>query len=252
MVVTMIRTRFKNLFLALGLAAALTAPLVATPADAADKPLTVVELFTSQGCSSCPAADRFLGELAKRDDLVALSLHVDYWDYIGWKDPFASADITRRQRDYAKMLGLRYVYTPQMVIQGADHATGSDRSSVLQKIAEARALPRVPVNARFVGEKLEVTVGDRARAERATVWLAMYDRQHETPVRRGENGGRTLKNYNVVRSMTRIGTWSGQPLVIPATVGESGGRHPDGCAVILQSIKTGRILGAARIDMPKD
>ena len=138
---------------------AMIAPLLgAGPVRAADKPLTVVELFTSQGCSSCPPADAFLGELARRDDLVALSEHVDYWDYIGWKDPFASPDLTKRQHEYARLLGLRYVYTPQMVIQGADHVTGSDRAGVLRKIAEAAALPRVAVTARYVGERIMVSL----------------------------------------------------------------------------------------------
>ena len=234
---------------------AMIAPLLGTgPVGAADKPLTVVELFTSQGCSSCPPADAFLGELARRDDLVALSEHVDYWDYIGWKDPFASPANTKRQHEYARLLGLRYVYTPQMVIQGADHATGSDRARVLEKIAAAAALPRVPVSARYADDRILVSVPGAegtAGGEMAAVWMAVFDRQHETPVKRGENGGRTLKNFNVVRSMVRLGTWSGQALEIPAAMPEGNGRHPDGCAVIVQSLKTGRIIGAAKIAMPK-
>jgi hypothetical protein len=237
------------------LALAIIAPLLAAgPIRAADKPVTVVELFTSQGCSSCPPADAFLGELARRDDLVALSEHVDYWDYIGWKDPFASPDLTKRQHEYARLLKLRYVYTPQMVIQGADHVTGSDRAGVLRKIAEAAALPRLPVGIRYVGEKILVSLpgaDQAAQGETAAVWMAVFDRQHETAIRRGENGGRTLKNFNVVRSMVRIGTWSGQAMEVPATMPEVGGRHPDGCAVILQSLKTGRILGAAKIGLEK-
>ena len=106
---------------------------------------TVVELFTSQGCSSCPPADAFLGDLAKRQDVLALAFHVDYWDYIGWKDPYADPGHTSRQRDYSSKLGLRYVFTPQMVVQGASSATGSDRTSVLGLIGRDRGQDRLEV-----------------------------------------------------------------------------------------------------------
>ncbi len=235
------------------LSAAVVAAVLLAPARAADAPpTTVVELFTSQGCSSCPPADKFLGELAQRPDVVALSLHVDYWDYIGWKDPFASAEYTRRQHDYARELKLRYVYTPQMVIQGASHATGSDRSSVLRQIKESQGLPRLPVAIRQAEDKVAITVGAAGAAigkEPATVWLAAFDRRHETAIRRGENGGRTLANYNVVRAMVRVGTWTGQPLALTAALSGLAAR-PDGCAVIVQSVATGRILGAAKMALP--
>jgi hypothetical protein len=239
-------------------AIALALMLVARPAAAeAPPPTTVVELFTSQGCSSCPPADKFLGELAERPDLLALSIHVDYWDYIGWKDPFASPDNTRRQRDYARTMKLRFVYTPQMVIQGASHATGSDRSSVLRRIKEAQAMPRLPVTVRHADGKIAITVAGAGQApekgtekEEAAVWLAAFDRRHETAIRRGENGGRTLAYHNVVRTMQHIGTWNGAPLTLSAALADLGG-HPDGCAVIVQSVATGRILGAAKIALPK-
>jgi len=235
--------------------AAVVVALALSSAQAADAPPpTVVELFTSQGCSSCPPADKFLGELAERPDLLALSIHVDYWDYIGWKDPFASPDNTKRQRDYAQALKLRYVYTPQMVIQGISHATGSDRSSVLRRIAEAQAMPRLPVTIRHADGRIEVTVAGADKemdgVDEAAVWLAVYDRQHETAVKRGENGGRTLKYHNVVRKMVRVGTWSGRPLKLTAMLADLGG-HPDGCAVIVQSLSTGRILGAAKLALSK-
>jgi len=237
-------------------AAAIVVALGVSPAKAADAPPppTVVELFTSQGCSSCPPADKFLGELAKRPDLLALSIHVDYWDYIGWKDRFASPDNTKRQRDYAQAFKLRYVYTPQIVIQGMSHATGSDRSSVLRRIAEAKELPRLPVTIRHAEGRIEVTVAGAYKGidgnDEAAVWLAVFDRQHETAIERGENGGRTLKYYNVVRKMVRVGTWSGRPLTLVSTLTDLGG-HPDGCAAIVQSVKTGRILGAAQVAIAK-
>ena len=241
----------RNLCNAVALAAAL---VLASNAMAAEKssqgrPLTVVELFTSQGCSSCPPADAFLGELAKRDDILALSVHVDYWDYIGWKDPFASPRNTRRQRDYAAKMRLRYVYTPQMVIQGADHATGSDRSGVWAKIKKAAKTKRVPVAISHAGGKFRIRVPGAHTTDKAAVWLAVYGSEMETEIKRGENAGRTIVYHNVVNDMTRIGTWSGQPLDIPTKIDGMGTKGRDGCAVILQSLRTGRILGAARIDL---
>ncbi len=221
---------------------------------AAERPLTVVELFTSQGCSSCPPADAFLGELAGRDDVLALSFHVDYWDYIGWKDPFASADHTRRQRDYSRKLGLRYVYTPQMVIQGAAHATGSHRSAVLDRIEKNLALARIPVELRQGdGGGVRLSIPDATAtgeaAEEADVWLVVFDREHLTPVRRGENRGRQLRNYNVVRRLSRIATWRGKALDMAVTVPDMVPGGGQACAVLVQSKETGRILGAAALGL---
>ena len=224
--------------------------MLASAVDAAEKaPLTVVELYTSQGCSSCPPADAFLGELAKRDDLLALSVHVDYWDYICWKDPFASPLNTQRQRQYARTLGMGYVYTPQMVIQGADHATGSDRAKVLSKIAEAEKTNRVVVKLSRNGGRISIIIPGAPATDEAAVWLVVFDNKHDTAIRRGENAGRTLSYYNVVRGMKRIGTWTGQPMDIPTQAAAMGTDGRDGCAVIVQSLKTGRILGAAKISL---
>ena len=127
----------------------IAAALAAVPLSArADGPKVVLELFTSQGCSSCPSADNYLGELAaERDDVVALSFHVDYWDYIGWEDRFATKESTQRQRDYARALGIAYVYTPQLVIDGKSHVVGSKRHAVKSAIAVSKATKkkRVPV-----------------------------------------------------------------------------------------------------------
>ena len=223
---------------------------------AAERPLTVVELFTSQGCSSCPPADAFLGELAGRDDVLALSFHVDYWDYIGWKDPFASADHTRRQRDYSRKLGLRYVYTPQMVIQGAAHVTGSDRSAVLDRIEKNRALARIPVELRQGDDGgVRLFIPDAPAtgeaAQEAAVWLVVFDREHLTSVRRGENRGRKLRNYNVVRQLSHIATWRGKALDMAVTVPDMVPGGGQACAVLVQSKETGRILGAAAFGLDR-
>jgi len=228
--------------------AAEDAPLTVPPTE----PLTVVELFTSQGCSSCPPADKFLGELSQRPDLLALSVHVDYWDYIGWKDVFADPKNTKRQRRYAQKLGLRYVYTPQMVIQGAFDSTGSDRAKVLRKIKEAGKLERLAVTISRAGDGVRITVpgsGTAYKGEPAAVWLVAFDRRHDTEIKRGENSGNTLSYFNVVRGMTRIGAWSGRPLDIVAKAADMPAPGRDSFAVIVQSLKTGRILGAARLDL---
>ena len=166
----------KSFFTAFALAAAL-AVSIQTVAAATEKNLTVVELYTSQGCSSCPPADAFLGELAKRDDLLALSIHVDYWDYIGWKDRFALPGHTRRQKGYAKAAGRRMIYTPQMIINGVDHVVGNHPMDVSDLIAlhEARSRP-VALELETAGGKTILTL--RATGEvsgEIQVMLVDYD-----------------------------------------------------------------------------
>ena len=208
----------------------------------------VVELFTSQGCSSCPPADDLLAELAHRPDIIALSLHVDYWDYIGWKDPYGSPLMTERQRRYAEELGLRYVYTPQMVIDGRTDVVGMRRGEVLDAI-ETAARKRKAVAVNFVpsdGGKVVIPAG-HAPDSGATIWLAVYDEGYETAVSRGENAGRTVRNANVVRSLERLGTWMGQRLEIPLNLDSAAARGNYGCAVIVQQGRNGPILGAGRM-----
>ena len=223
--------------------------LVPLSASAGEKLLTVVELYTSQGCSSCPPADAYLGELAERDDLLALSFHVDYWDYIGWKDPFASPLYTQRQRDYASMFGLRYVYTPQMVVQGNLQATGSNRPGIESAIASQRNLGNVRMTLRRGADGRPVLSIPAAQTvdEDFNLWLVVYDREYTTAVKRGENRGRTITNRNVVRALERIGTWNGEAMETPLNVADMGDGRGDACAVILQSGRTGHIRGAAKL-----
>jgi len=222
---------------------AAVAVVISVSAEAGQKDLTVVELFTSEGCSSCPPADTFVGELADRDDILALALHVDYWDYIGWKDRFANPSYTQRQRDYAKQFKLRYVYTPQVVVDGAFQSVGSDRGQVLDAIAQSRKFKKIPVQ---LENSVEGMVLKLAKAEvgQVNVYSVFYDRSRETDVRRGENSGRKLVHANVVRDMTRLATWRGNPLEISVPASANGG---DVCAVILQSVASGQIIGAARL-----
>ena len=230
------------LAVAAGLAAAAQGPARAQAA------LTVVELYTSQGCSSCPPADAFLSDLAERADVLALSFHVDYWDYIGWKDPFASKAFTQRQRAYQGTFRRGYIYTPQMIVQGAFDATGSDRVSINRAISQAGGFPRVRVRIDYRPDGgLDVRIGGGTPGAPMGVWLALFDSLHVTKVRRGENRGRTVRNVNVVRSLVKIGVWTGKraKILVPAKDLDRGKR--DGGAVFIQADRKGPILGAARV-----
>ncbi len=223
--------------------------IVASMSYAGEK-LTVVELYTSQGCSSCPPADAYLGKLAARDDIIALSLHVDYWDYIGWKDPFAAPENSARQRQYAGKLGMGYVYTPQMVIQGMSHTTGSNKDDVERLIRDTLGAKRLHVDVKHSDKGLQIDIpGGTFEGEQARIYVAAYDKRHENDVTRGENSGRKLAHYNVVRDMTSIGTWSGDPVSLMVTEKDIEMAGHDGCAILVQSINTGRILGAAKIEL---
>lgn len=238
-------------------AAMLTAVLVqpasqaaAQSSEARSESPVVVELFTSQGCSSCPPADAFLGELAGQPGVIALSMHVDYWDYIGWKDPFADPKMTERQRDYARALSSRYVYTPQMVIDGRYDVVGSHKDDVRSRIADAAATPK-PLQLRVLpdgGGAVAIPAGEVPEGG-ATIWLAVYDDAHETEILRGENRGKTLRYSHVVRELEQIGTWDGTAMEIPLDLPAAVQRGRDGCAIIVQAGRGGPVLGAVAMDL---
>lgn len=234
----------------------------------ADGRPVVVELFTSQGCSSCPPADSFLGELAKRSDVLALSFHVDYWDYIGWKDPFARGEFSNRQRRYARNMGEPSVYTPQMIIDGRFQEVGSRREMVLSRIAEARDQGKsVPIAISRAGDRLDVRIGSGSESadESKTadtpdkmapeimdsVWLLLIDRRHETEILRGENHGRHITNHNVVRSMRHVGYWRGGLLELSLSLAGADGTTPRGdhAAILIQHKEQGHIVGARVISL---
>jgi hypothetical protein len=213
---------------------------ILTTAGQAQQAPTVVELFTSQGCSSCPPADAFLTDLAhQRHDVLPLAFHVTYWDSLGWKDPYSLAAATVRQRDYARHLGDDGVYTPQMVVDGTTGFVGSDRALGLKVIAAAAGRKAVPVSVTRDGQSLLIKVG--TGSGQAQVLLVGFDPAHETSIGRGENSGRTLLESNIVRSLTPVGAWSGSAVELrqPPPAGES-------FAVLLQAAD-GRIIGAARL-----
>ena len=217
------------------LAAAFAAPAAAL---AADKPPVVVELFTSQGCSSCPPANANLIALSQRADVLPLSFAVTYWDYLGWKDIFDRPEYTDRQVAYEKPLGQRGPYTPQMVINGATTVVGNDLDSVNRAVAAATPLagPDVTLNAGTV-----VIGAGSAPAAAADVWLVRYDPMLvEVPVARGENTGRTLPHTHVVHSLTRLGGWSGVAQSFNLPPADANLKS----AVLVQTVSGGPILSA--------
>ncbi len=224
--------------LALGLLA-LASMLPSGKTFAASGPV-VVELFTSEGCSSCPPADAYLTDLAGRSDVLPLAFHVTYWNSLGWRDPFSFEAATRRQADYATRLG-GGSYTPEMVVEGRRGMVGSDRGSVASAIAAARGVAesRPALKLSRSGGAVSVDIGKGGGSGR--VVLIGFDPRHETAVGRGENAGHTLVESNVVRSMRTIGTYTGAPLRISAPQGVG-----DDTAAIIQS-SDGRIIGAGRL-----
>ncbi len=182
------------------------------------EPRAVIELFTSQGCSSCPAADKLLGELAQDPSLLTMSLAVDYWDYLGWKDTLALHGHTLRQRAYADVRGDREVYTPQVVINGVVQVLGSDKAAIEKAIAQTRngAAPlNLPVTIAVADGKVTVNVPDakgvnRSAQQNAEVWLCPITVEAPVAIGRGENSGKTLTYNNVVRRWVKLGEWSGK------------------------------------------
>jgi hypothetical protein len=224
---------------------------------AAGEPQAVVELFTSQGCSSCPPADRLMGQLAQDPSLVTLSLPVDYWDYLGWKDTLALHGNSNRQRSYAITRGDREVYTPQAVINGVAHALGGDQAAIENAIAQTRrstAPLTLSVKLSVAEGKVTVHVPAAENEHRnGEVWLFPVTSKAQVKIGRGENRGRTLSYYNVVRRWVKLGDWNGkaEDFSVPLTDipdADFSLKDVDHLAVIVQSgvaAKPGLMLGAA-------
>lgn len=203
----------------------------------------VVELFTSQGCSSCPPADALLHDLAARDDVIALSMHVDYWDYIGWKDVFAKPAHTKRQHSYAKAGHRKMVYTPQMIIDGGDHVVGNRPKDVTALIKRHAARPQsIDLGVTRQGGQITVTAKAlQGGVEPLIVQMVRYVPRSEVAITRGENAGRTISYANVVTDLVELGRWDGRaPLTLKA---RAKGDTP--IAVLLQRPGHGMIEAAA-------
>jgi hypothetical protein len=228
---------------------ALTAPTLPAGATEAQAPRAVIELFTSQGCSACPPADAKLIELARDPDLIALTLHVDYWDYLGWEDTLAQAAFSERQRGYAEQRGDRGVFTPQMVINGLYACIGSDARAIEASLTSAaRHTTRLPVPLRLERDGRDLTIALLAGHEGGgEIWLLRVEPVVSVKIERGENRGREARYGNVVREMTRLAAWDGSRMQVAVRLPDGTGNfvvlvqhHTDG--------KPGRIIGAAQGD----
>lgn len=235
------------------LAFLLSLPLAA-PAALAEPVKGVVELFTSQSCSSCPPADKVFGEVIKREGVLGLAFHVDYWNYLNWKDTFSSADSTRRQYDYAKSLHSSQVYTPQLIVNGKHVVSAGSPEKLVNVMAEAgsvKALP-VKVDAELEGGRLIVSAG--TGTGEANLVVAVFDKHETVKVERGENGGRVLNYHNAVTALRTVGMWKGEELKIELPSREYLAQKGQGCAVLLQRLTPegtpGEIIGAAFVSTP--
>lgn len=250
--------RLASFLFVLSLAGAgFAAPAQERPEVLKDHPRAVVELFTSQGCSSCPPADRYFSELAKRQDLVTLAYHVDYWDYIGWPDTFGSTANSNFQRAYAKANNQLQIYTPQIVVNGSTGMVGSNQEAVETAIDEA-ALP-VSVSLSLENGVLDIAIakaknGTDALAEaESTIWLVPYQRTARVMIARGENRGRTISYDYIAGKRQVLGMWApatGAHVRVPLS--DVLGAHDDGIAVMVQKDKNGlpgKILGAASLTL---
>jgi len=210
-------------------------------ASAETRPV-VLELFTSEGCSSCPPAELIINELAQRPEVLALSFHVDYWDDLGWRDGYSLASATERQRRYARALHRSAVYTPQAVIDGSRDIVGSQRGAVLEAVSARRE--GIATSIYLSGGTAQIRVGAGSDMGRANVLLVGYLREAITHIGRGENSGRTLKESNIVISLQELGQWDGKPREFSLDLAELA-KNVTAIAVLVQSIGQGAILGAA-------
>jgi len=221
------------------------------PGNASAEPARkVVELFTSQGCNSCPPADRLAAELARDPGNVLISLPVDYWDYLGWKDSFAKPVFTARQKAYARARGDMQVYTPQAVVDGVTHAVGSDSEAIDTAVS---APLEVPVTGTVAGDQLRVDVAaSSTKAKDAQVWLVPILSAASVAIGRGENAGATVTYTNIARDLRKLGDWKGEARKFEVSTADIRKLDADGAAILLQASDgglPGPILGATIVKL---
>lgn len=202
----------------------------------------VFELFTSQGCSSCPPADRIAASLADNPDILVLSYHVDYWNYLGWKDPYSSEASTQRQRDYAAAWNTRRIYTPQAIIQGKHDIVGSNRRAIQTQLNNDTSQDWLTLSVKKSNGTLYYTLPESSVKE-AEIWLVTFDKNTKNAVPRGENSGKTLLHRNSVTHIQTLGKWNGSER---STTIELPNRS-DGIAILIQQPNHGAMLGAGWI-----
>lgn len=247
----------RALFLAAAILA-IAAPAANAPAGETirAKPIGVVELFTSQGCSNCPKADRAIESLATRDDVVTVAYHVDYWNYMGWQDTLSAKENTARQYGYAKTLGIKNVYTPQIVLNGVRDTklTNPERLvNELSHLGETREGLPVSVAAELSPEEMTISIGDGPVAgfDKADVVVAYFRKHSIVEIQKGENQGKKIVYRNAVTKLETVAMWEGKALTVRLPAAVLAKRGFDGCAILLQAHDAndnpGRILGAAAL-----
>jgi hypothetical protein len=247
MIAMMAHSSFSRWSGALGLFAIIA---IIRPAHA--DPRAVVELFTSQGCSSCPPADKIIGELAKDPDVIAMSMPIDYWDYLGWKDTLADARFSARQKAYSRMRGDRDVYTPQAIINGSAQVIGSDRASIENAISETKknGVMSIPVTMTLTGKEIDVSVAASKvpSVTHGEVWICSISKAVPIAIGRGENRGQEITYHNVVRNLLKVGDWNGTAASWSVPIENVMREGVDGAVVYVQdgrSDRPGPMLGAA-------
>jgi hypothetical protein len=215
----------------------------------------VLELYTSQGCSSCPPADALFATFVTRTEVIPLSFSVDYWNYLGWVDTFAKHEFTERQRAYALTRGDGQVYTPQVIVAGGAHVIGSDRAAIEAAIAIAQELPTVDVAVEVIGSVVHIDVAAAfvGGPTWGTVWIVLFDTEEAVEIGRGDNAGRTVSYRNIVMDMHRLAMWRGEAMSFELPFAEMEQARADGAAIIVQQERNGLpgpIVGAAMYTRP--
>jgi hypothetical protein len=208
--------------------------------------LSVVELYTSEGCSSCPPADAYLGELARREGILALSFHVDYWNDLGWRDASALSSLTSRQQAYARRLRLNSIFTPQIIVDGRESFVGTDRRGIEAFLA--RSSPKHPITLSVENGEVVIAVAPSETSEGDEVVLVPFRQRIVTQVVRGENHGRTLEEFNVVRELRTVGRTSTQSQQWHIRF-DALPKDATDVAVLLQRPQQGEIVGVARVSL---
>lgn len=238
--------------LAVAIALGLVRPSGAGSGVATRRPV-VVELYTSQGCSSCVPADAFLARLTKRKDVLALSLPITYWDMLGWKDTLATKANTDRQKAYAQAMGRGGVYTPQVIVDGLKDLVGSKQDAIEQEIRAREAkLPDIPIQLALRPKEVHLVVDAEksAPSRDATIWMMTVRPRATVKIGSGENAGRTITYRNIVMDVKAVGLWKGKKVTLDLPRDATGAGPQDGIAVILQQAGYGPVLGATPIVWP--
>jgi hypothetical protein len=238
---------------ALAAAAAIVAALpgLAEPPQTAPKPSVVLELFTSQGCSSCPPADALLAKLTEEPGVVTLSYAVDYWNYLGWRDTLSSPANSERQRDYARVRGDGKVYTPQLVVDGVMHVNGSNEAAIemaMRKTGAQLAKAKVDIAMRAEADTLVIDIGAAPASSdkrAATVWLALAKDKETVSITRGENRGQKITYHHPVRELSPVGMWKGDAMTIRLPLKDLKAKSGDRLFALLQVENSGPIIGVA-------